>query len=71
MVTAGDLEAFLREQFMRDPVLARRHAPNRAVTGLYPQAYWVGWAVGQQQQVAAVWSARLGGVCQAGRPPRC
>ena len=68
VVTAGDLEAFLREQFMRDPVLARRHAPNRAVTGLYPQAYWVGWAVGQQQQGGSRVECSVGW-CLPGRPP--
>lgn len=41
VVSASDLEAFMRDWFLRDPDLARRHAPNKAVNGLQPKAYWV------------------------------
>jgi hypothetical protein len=41
IVSAADLEVFLREWFLRDPDLAKKHAPNRAVNGLLPKAYWV------------------------------
>lgn len=41
VVSPADLELFLRDWFLRDPDLARRHAPNKAVNGLQPKAYWV------------------------------
>lgn len=41
MVSSAELEAFLRDWFLRDHDLARRHAPNKAVNGLYSKAYWV------------------------------
>ncbi|GAB4814747.1 hypothetical protein N2152v2_001793 [Parachlorella kessleri] len=41
MLSQADLEVFMREHFLRDPELAKGHAPNRAVNGLLPKAYWV------------------------------
>lgn len=39
-VGVAELEAFAREAFLRDASLARTHAPNKGVSGLFPKAYW-------------------------------
>ncbi len=44
VLSQADLEGFMREHFLRDPELAKGHAPNRAVNGLLPKAYWVSTA---------------------------
>ncbi|KAK9814207.1 hypothetical protein WJX72_002306 [[Myrmecia] bisecta] len=37
----GGLHAFMLERFLNDPELARQHAFNAGIDGLYPPEYWV------------------------------
>lgn len=69
-VGAAELEAFAREAFLRDPGLARAHAPNKGVSGLYPRAFWVrsgSKCLWEARQTSG--SARTRMACCCSRPP--